>query len=108
LEKGCWGNVVYPKPGDSSVHQKERRRIKRLEDQKQNLYSYEKTRQLHDPNYVNNSDNDNLLQENTKWKNRPAQLMSQDNLPDIDEISDINHPLFAAIFLKSVENAIEE
>jgi hypothetical protein len=50
-----------------------------------------------DPNYIAYSDNKELMQTYTKWKDHPDFLITQDNFPDIDEY--IYHPHFDNIHL---------
>jgi hypothetical protein len=64
--------------------------------------------QFLDKNYVQYSDNDTLMRAHPKWKINPDYLMSQDNISDIHEISDMAHPNFAIFFLNWLKKSIDE
>jgi hypothetical protein len=82
--------------------------MQRLEGQNENVaLQLCNDMKLPDPNDVAYSDSERLLQAHPKWKDHPDYMISQNYLPDIDGVSDIDHH-FAIILLKSLKKSLDK
>jgi hypothetical protein len=65
---------------------------------------------LPDTTYITYSEpyNCDTMRAHPKWKDRPDYRMSQDNIPDSEDLSEINHPNFAIILLNRLKKFLDE
>jgi hypothetical protein len=65
--------------------------------------------QFPDANYITHPEPENIvhIHAHPEWKDNPYFLMSHDNLPDINELYDINHPHFVILLLNSFKESVD-